>query len=65
SPNAQTLALTPFPYPLIFVTELEYSSAKDPSYTQAQLQKLADTEMALEQAFERWEELENIKNGIC
>ncbi|MDO9795807.1 ABC transporter ATP-binding protein [Glaesserella parasuis] len=39
--------------------------AKDPSYTQAQLQKLADTEMALEQAFERWEELENIKNGIC
>lgn len=39
--------------------------AKEPSYTQAQLQKLADTEMALEQAFERWEELENIKNGIC
>ncbi|MDG6273598.1 ABC transporter ATP-binding protein [Glaesserella parasuis] len=39
--------------------------AKDPSYTQTQLQKLADTEMALEQAFERWEELENIKNGIC
>ncbi|MDE3997013.1 ABC transporter ATP-binding protein [Glaesserella parasuis] len=38
---------------------------KDPSYTQTQLQKLADTEMALEQAFERWEELENIKNGIC
>ncbi|MDO9844265.1 ABC transporter ATP-binding protein [Glaesserella parasuis] len=39
--------------------------AKEPSYTQAQLQKLADAEMALEQAFERWEELENIKNGIC
>ncbi|AGO15710.1 ABC transporter ATPase component [Glaesserella parasuis ZJ0906] len=39
--------------------------AKEPSYTQTQLQKLADTEMALEQAFERWEELENIKNGIC
>ncbi|HDL5619655.1 TPA: ABC transporter ATP-binding protein, partial [Mannheimia haemolytica] len=37
--------------------------AKDPSYTNAQLQKLADTEAALEQAFERWEALENIKNG--
>lgn len=37
--------------------------AKDQSYTQAKLQQLADTELALEQAFERWEELENIKNG--
>ncbi|GAB1671311.1 ABC transporter ATP-binding protein [Mannheimia haemolytica] len=37
--------------------------AKDPSYTNAQLQKLADTEAALGQAFERWEALENIKNG--
>ncbi|ABN73398.1 heme ABC transporter ATPase [Actinobacillus pleuropneumoniae] len=37
--------------------------SKDPSYTQAQLQKLADAEMALEAAFERWEVLENIKNG--
>ncbi|MDO4697328.1 MAG: ABC transporter ATP-binding protein [Pasteurellaceae bacterium] len=37
--------------------------SKDPSYTQTQLQKLADTELALEQAFERWEALENIKNG--
>ncbi len=37
--------------------------SKDPSYTQAQLQKLADAEMALEAAFERWEALENIKNG--
>ncbi|EFX92109.1 ABC transporter, ATP-binding protein [Actinobacillus ureae ATCC 25976] len=36
---------------------------KDPSYTQAQLQKLADAEMALEAAFERWETLENIRNG--
>ncbi len=38
--------------------------AKDPNYTQTQLQKLADAEMALEQAFERWEALENIKNGV-
>ncbi|MBT9318397.1 ABC transporter ATP-binding protein [Actinobacillus pleuropneumoniae] len=37
--------------------------SKDPSYTQAQLQKLAEAEMALEAAFERWEALENIKNG--
>ncbi|CUU51611.1 putative ABC transporter ATP-binding protein uup-1 [Actinobacillus pleuropneumoniae] len=37
--------------------------SKDSSYTQAQLQKLADAEMALEAAFERWEALENIKNG--
>ena len=37
--------------------------AKDQNYTQAKLQQLADTELALEQAFERWEELENIKNG--
>ncbi|WP_427838685.1 ABC transporter ATP-binding protein [Actinobacillus pleuropneumoniae] len=37
--------------------------SKAPSYTQAQLQKLADAEMALEAAFERWEALENIKNG--
>ncbi|WP_018652505.1 ABC transporter ATP-binding protein [Actinobacillus capsulatus] len=37
--------------------------SKDPSYTQAQLQKLADAEMALEAAFERWEALENIRNG--
>ena len=37
--------------------------SKEASYTQAQLQKLAEAEMALEQAFERWEHLENIKNG--
>ena len=37
--------------------------SKEASYTQAQLQKLAEAEMALEQAFERWEQLENIKNG--
>lgn len=37
--------------------------AKDQNYTQSKLQQLADTELALEQAFERWEELENIKNG--
>ncbi len=37
--------------------------SKEASYTQAQLQKLAEAEMALEQAFERWEKLENIKNG--
>lgn len=36
---------------------------KDQAYTNEKLQKLADTEAALEQAFERWEELENIKNG--
>ena len=39
------------------------SKSKEASYTQAQLQKLAEAEMALEQAFERWEQLENIKNG--
>ncbi len=44
------------------VNSAEFFS-KDPSYTNAQLQKLADTEAALEQAFERWEALENIKNG--
>lgn len=37
--------------------------SQTPAYTQAQLQKLAEAEMALEQAFERWEILENIKNG--
>ncbi|MDH2997119.1 ABC transporter ATP-binding protein [Pasteurellaceae bacterium LFhippo2] len=36
--------------------------SKDQTYTQSTLQKLADAELALEQAFERWEELENIKN---
>ncbi|MDP8171695.1 ABC transporter ATP-binding protein [Pasteurella skyensis] len=38
--------------------------AREPSYINAQLQKLADKEQELEQAFERWEELENIKNGV-
>ncbi|MEG9481019.1 ABC transporter ATP-binding protein [Mannheimia sp. HC-2023] len=37
--------------------------AKDQVYTQAKLQQLADKELALEHAFERWEMLENIKNG--
>ncbi|MEG9475990.1 ABC transporter ATP-binding protein [Mannheimia indoligenes] len=37
--------------------------AKDQTYTQAKLQQLADKELALEHAFERWEMLENIKNG--
>lgn len=37
--------------------------SKDQVYTNEKLQQLADTELALEQAFERWEELENIKNG--
>ncbi|MFA9499957.1 ABC transporter ATP-binding protein [Mannheimia sp. E30BD] len=37
--------------------------SKDQVYTNEKLQKLADTEAALEQAFERWEMLENIKNG--
>lgn len=37
--------------------------SKDPHYTQTQLQKLAEAELALEHAFERWETLENIKNG--
>ena len=37
--------------------------SKEASYMQVQLQKLAEAEMALEQAFERWEQLENIKNG--
>ena len=49
------------------VLQTEVNSAdffsKEASYTQAQLQKLAEAEMALEQAFERWEQLENIKNG--
>ncbi|MDP8051142.1 ABC transporter ATP-binding protein [Pasteurella atlantica] len=37
---------------------------KEASYTNAQLQKLADKEQELEQAFERWEELEKMRNGI-
>lgn len=37
--------------------------SKDVTYTQEKLQALADAELALEQAFERWETLENIKNG--
>lgn len=37
--------------------------SKDVAYTQEKLQALANAEAALEQAFERWEELENIKNG--
>ncbi|MEG9532264.1 ABC transporter ATP-binding protein [Mannheimia indoligenes] len=37
--------------------------AKDQVYTNEKLQQLADAEAALEKAFERWEELENIKNG--
>lgn len=37
--------------------------AKEQTYTQAKLQQLADKELALEHAFERWEMLENIKNG--
>ena len=36
---------------------------KDTAYTQGQLQKLAEAEQALEHAFERWELLENIRNG--
>ena len=44
------------------VNSAEFFS-KEQSYTQAQLQKLAEAEIALEQAFERWEQLENIKNG--
>lgn len=35
-----------------------------PEYTQQKLQLLAEKEQALEQAFERWEILENIKNGV-
>lgn len=35
-----------------------------PEYTQQKLQLLAEKEQALEQAFERWEVLENIKNGV-
>ncbi|QIW16335.1 ABC transporter ATP-binding protein [Pasteurellaceae bacterium RH1A] len=38
--------------------------SREPAYTQGQLQKLADKELELEQAFERWEVLENIKNGV-
>lgn len=37
--------------------------ANDQHYTQAKLQQLAEAELALEHAFERWEALENIKNG--
>lgn len=37
--------------------------AQDPAYTQQKLQQLAEKENALEQAFERWEALENIRNG--
>lgn len=37
--------------------------ANDQHYTQAKLQQLAEAELALEHAFERWETLENIKNG--
>ncbi|MBR0573168.1 MULTISPECIES: ABC transporter ATP-binding protein [Pasteurellaceae] len=37
---------------------------KEASYTNAQLQKLADKEQELEQAFERWEELEKMRNGV-
>ena len=33
------------------------------AYTQEKLQALAEKEAELEQAFERWEMLENIKNG--
>ncbi|MCK3654431.1 ABC transporter ATP-binding protein [Pasteurellaceae bacterium Macca] len=38
--------------------------AQAPSETQITLQKLADAEQALESAFERWEQLEAISNGI-
>ncbi|AKO45812.1 ABC transporter ATP-binding protein [[Haemophilus] ducreyi] len=51
----------------ISVLQMEVNSADffshDQQYTQTQLQKLAEAENALEIAFERWEQLENIKNG--
>ncbi len=37
--------------------------SKEIAYTQEKLQALAEKEAELEQAFERWEILENIKNG--
>lgn len=37
--------------------------SKEIAYTQEKLQALAEKETELEQAFERWEMLENIKNG--
>ena len=37
--------------------------SKEVAYTQEKLQALAEKEAELEQAFERWEMLENIKNG--
>jgi len=37
--------------------------SKEVAYTQEKLQALADKEAELEQAFERWEVLESIKNG--
>ena len=37
--------------------------SKEIAYTQEKLQALAEKEAELEQAFERWEMLENIKNG--
>lgn len=37
--------------------------SKDQAYTNEKLQQLADAEATLEKAFERWEMLENIKNG--
>lgn len=37
--------------------------SKEVAYTQEKLQALAEKETELEQAFERWEMLENIKNG--
>ena len=47
--------------------QTEISSAdffsKEVAYTQEKLQALADKEAELEQAFERWEVLESIKNG--
>lgn len=46
------------------VNSAEFFS-KELDYTNAQLQRLADAEQELENAFERWEVLENIKNGIA
>ena len=47
--------------------QTEISSAdffsKEVAYTQEKLQALANKEAELEQAFERWEVLESIKNG--
>ena len=40
-----------------------YFFSKEIAYTQEKLQALAEKEAELEQAFERWEMLENIKNG--